>query len=182
MSATWGYSSQRASWSDEAAERLVGPILRRQMNARYIVWLHRAEGSVRRVDTDYGVDALLHTPGRHIALAVRVRSSSAHKWHQVTLRDESLQTAGRRLETDKSIARFMFYGWADTDMPTAPTGLLEWYIFRLQQLIDGYQSGRILADDQRRNHDASSTFVCFDIATLKRQSLMVAGSSAVVPF
>ncbi len=71
-----------------------------------------------RLDTHCGVDALLQTPERNIALAVRLRGFSyLVTYGDITIRYDSLQNLGKALEMQKSIARFMFYGcW----MLTAP--------------------------------------------------------------
>lgn len=127
-----------------------------------------------RLDKQYGVDVVIATERRNSAWAVRLRGRSyLQRFGDVTIRYESLQTYGKKLEMQKSIARFLFYGWCDTDRPRAPKALLAWHIIYLQPLVDKFLNGRIAFSGPHRNKDQSSTFVSFSVDTLKSEQLLV---------
>lgn len=178
MASIHGYDSDRDAWSRDASERLLPPLLRTCFDARDIVWAWSTDdGWMRRLDTHYGVDAMLRCARRNVALAVRIRARSAAKYANVTVRYRSLQTVGKVLETEKAIARFYFYGVADTEKSRPPSRLVEWVIVDLQRLLDYWIRGDI-PFTLGKNIDPSATFLCFKYGDLQDRLLLYKSSQA----
>lgn len=174
MSTPAGFSAEDR-WSIDATERLLEPIIRDVFSAQRILYTWNS-----KLDRYYGVDALLHTPRRNVALAIRVRGYYYyHRFGDITLRHESLRTMGKALETQKSIARFMLYAWVDTDRPEPPTSVVDWHVIYLQRLLDRFLTGELSASGPYANHDGSSNLVAFSVPDLQRLGLIY--RSAPVP-
>lgn len=150
------------------------------MSARRITWAWDPDSGIDRLDKDYGCDAMVDTGRRLVALAVRLRGAQFRRFGDITLRHLSLQTPGKMLESKKAIARFMFYGWCDTDRPTPPSSLVDWYIVWLQRLLDRWNQGR-LSPRLQANHDPSSTFAAFRVADLSAAGLVLCGNDRPPP-
>lgn len=104
---SYGYDTERDTWSMSATERLFPAIARQVFLAQKIEYAWRS--SIKRLDLEYGVDALIKTPGKHVAVAIRIRGRKFYRYYRdLTLRYESLQNPRKLLEIQKSIARFMF--------------------------------------------------------------------------
>lgn len=177
-----GFDPERDRWSRRATEDLFPTIALQVFNTQQdkIVYAWDDPG-IDRIDKEYGVDALLHTPKRNVALAIRIRSYEYYqKFGDVTIRLDSLQTLGKMLEMQKSIARFMFYAWGNTDKPFAPTKLVDWHIIFLQRLVDLYLAGRLPYNGPFKNGDKSSRLVGFTVSTLQNQGLIYRSNQQVI--
>jgi hypothetical protein len=168
----YGYNAERDGWSMGATEGLFPAIARQVFLAQKIEYAWRS--SIKRLDLEYGVDALIKTPRKHVAVAIRIRGKKFHQYYQdLTLRYESLQTPRKLLETQKSIARFMFYGWGDTDRPLLPARLVDWYVVWLQELTDAVIERKIPYKGPFSNKDRSSKFIAFDLNVLQQKGLIL---------
>lgn len=169
-----GYDSDRDRWSRRATEALFPEIAQNIFNTtpKNIIYTWDSD-LLDRLDKHYGVDALLQSSKRNTALAIRIRSNEYYrKFGDVTIRLDSLQTMGKKLEMQKSIARYMFYAWGDTDKPIAPARLVDWHVIWLQRLVDLYLKGTLPFNGPFKNGDESSRLVGFDVATLKSKGLI----------
>lgn len=177
------YDPERDRWSRRATETLLWPIARDNFNVLtqddiLYAWNNL---DMDRLDKEYGVDAILHTKERRVALAIRIRGHYYYRtFGDVTVRLDSLQTLGKMLEMQKSIARFMFYAWGDTDKPELPTVLVDWHVIFLHRLIDSYLKGKIAYRGPFWNNDESSRLVAFTIAELKNHGLICKSKGEVV--
>lgn len=179
----FGFDSERDRWSRRTTEDLFPPIALSVFNTKKenIIYAWN-DPEIRRIDTDYGVDILLHTPQRRVALAARVRGFEYYqKFGDVTIRLDSLQNLGKALEMQKSIARFMFFAWGDTDKPFEPTRFVDWHVIYLQRLIDLYLKGQIKFTGPFSNSDKSSRLVGFGIKQLKANSLIYKSNEQLQP-
>ncbi len=168
----YGYDTERDAWSMRATEGLFPAIARQVFLAQEIEYAWKS--SIKRLDLEYGVDALIQTPGKHIAVAIRIRGRKFYRYYRdLTLRYESLQTPCKLLEIQKSIARFMFYGWGDTDRPLLPARLIDWYVVWLQELTDAVIERRIPYKGPFSNKDRSSRFIAFDFNVLRQKGLIL---------
>ena len=171
----YGFDPERDAWSRDATERLLPPLLEALWSARRIEFAWRS--GMDRLDTQYGVDCLVETPRRQVALAVRLRGVSYYRrYGDITIRYDSLQNLGKALEMQKSIARFLFYGWCDTDRPKSATRLVDWHILWLQRIVDQYLAGRLQPARTMANHDGSSRFVVFGLQELRQRGLVLASA------
>ena len=169
-----GFSAGRDQWSRDAMRRFLPEICRDVFGSDHIIYADAAK--IDQLDKQYGVDAIVHAPRRHVALAVRLRSQ--RYWlspGDITIRYDSLQTSGKALEMRKSIAHYLVFGWCNTDFPQPPTGLLDWHVVALQRLMDAYLLGRLQPEsgNPRRNRDQSSQLMGFAVADLRRLRLML---------
>lgn len=172
MSVNHGFDPNRDNWSIDATERLFEPIAAEVFGVKRIEYAWRS--SIDRLDKQYGVDALLQTPRRNVALAIRLRSQRYYKgFGDITIRYESLQNLGKALEMQKSIARLLFYGWCDTDIPDPPTAIVDWHVIWLQRLVDDFLAGKLPYTEPRWNKDGSSTFLAFDVGLLRERKLIL---------
>lgn len=173
MTVSHGFDPGRDRWSQEATERLLPPLLEKAFgpNTAEYAWNNP---DLRRIDTHYGVDALLQCQQRNVALAIRLRGAAYYVKHgDITLRYDSLQTAGKFLEVRKSIARYLFYGWADTDLPAPPSRLQDWHVIWLQELVDAYLSGTLQYTGPFSNGDKSSRLIGVSLQELRRRHLVL---------
>jgi hypothetical protein len=169
-----GFDPERDRWSRRATEDLFPAIALRVFNTPQdkIVYAWNDQ-SIDRMDKEYGIDALLHTPKRNVALAIRIRGYEYYqKFGDITIRLDSLQTLGKMLEMQKSIARFMFYAWGNTDKPYAPTVFADWHVVFLQRLVDLFLAKRIRYSGPFVNGDKSSRLVGFAVPELERHGLI----------
>jgi hypothetical protein len=167
-----GYDTERDKWSMGATERLFPAIARQVFLAQKIEYAWRSP--IKRLDLEYGVDALIKTPRKHVAVAIRIRGKKFyHYYRDLTLRYESLQNPRKLLEIQKSIARFMFYGWGDTDRPLTPARLVDWYVVWLQELTDAFIERKIPYKGPFSNKDRSSRFIAFDLNVLQQKGLIL---------
>ena len=173
------HDPERDRWSRRATESLFPQIARdvfgvaKQEDVIY-TW---NQPDIDRLDKEYGVDILLHTPRRRVALAARIRGYEYYKsFGDVTIRLDSLYTLGKMLEMQKSIARFMFYAWGDSDKPILPVRFVDWHIILLQELIDLYLKGKIKSNGPFSNGDKSSRLVGFGIQELSQHKLIYRSS------
>lgn len=176
MAVRWGFDTDRDKWSRDASQRLVIPVLRESIGAQQVYWMW--EESTAWMDMQFGVDALVQTNRRNVALAIRLRGRSYYdnpRFRDITIRYESLQTLGKALEMQKSIARYLFYGWCDTDRPQRPERLVGWHIVRLQELVDQALRGD-LPIVPICNRDGSSKFVAFTVDELIQHRLILRSS------
>lgn len=168
-----GFDPERNRWSIETAELLFPPIAKQIYKAEQIIYAWNCEG-IDRLDKHYGVDSIITSVRqRNAAIAIRVRGY--HYWQEfgdVTIRYDSLQTLGKMLEMQKSIARFLFYAWADTDRPMPASDFVDWHSILLQRLVDQFMLDRIDYKGPFENVDESSRLVAFNIATLRRMGLL----------
>jgi hypothetical protein len=180
------YSPDRDNWSIEATERLFPPIAKQVFNTdpKNIIYAWNYP-EIDRLDLDYGTDAILKTPRRNVALAIRIRGFYYFdRFGDITIRYDSLQTLGKELEIRKSIARFMFYGWGDTNSPGTrrdkidpttirpPTKIVYWYVIWLQRLIDVYLRKDLRYTGPHPNGDKSSRLVGISVSELDRHGLI----------
>lgn len=117
-----GYDSERDRWSRRATEDLFPEIAKSVFNTnpQNIIYTWNID-ELDGLDKHYGVDAVLRSSLRNTALAIRIRSNKYYRdFGDITIRLDSLQTLGKMLEMQKSIARFMFFAWGNTDKPIAP--------------------------------------------------------------
>lgn len=181
---TLRYSEDRDNWSIEATERLFPPIAKKHLDTEpnNIIYAWNDPG-IDRLDKDYGTDAILTTNRpRNVALAIRLRGIDYfNKFGDITIRYDSLYTLGKKLEMQKSIARFMFYAWGDTNTPgtknpqveiAPPSRFVGWYLVFLQRLIDKFIKGELKHSDPFRNSDRSSRLIGISIDELDRQGLI----------
>lgn len=141
--------------------------------------VQRFEGKKDFVDKELGIDVLVTTgKGRQCAVAERFRGAKYKRHQDLTIREESLYNVGKVLELHKSIARYMLYGYADTNQEDLqpPQSITQWLLIDLQLTIDKYMSNKIPFRAQR-NHDGSSCFICLTFDTLRDLHLVVFESS-----
>lgn len=175
MSNGYGFDPERDKWSRLSTEKLFPPIAKSvfRTERERIIYAWDAAFSIDRLDKDYGVDAILQTEKRHVALAVRIRGLYYYnEFGDITIRLDSLQTMGKMLEMQKSIARFMFYAWGNANRPILPTAFVDWHVLLLQRLVDLYLLKRIRYCGPFWNKDKSSRLVGFSVKTLKEHALI----------
>ena len=140
--------------------------------------IQRPQGNKDWLDKHYGVDALITSwRGRNFAVAERFRGKSYHSYQELTLRFQSLWTDSKVLEVDKSIARVMLYGYADTNKPTPPNEIIQWIIVDLQLLLDKYHSRQLKPVSEEENNDCSSTFLAFGFQQLREAGVVIRESN-----
>jgi hypothetical protein len=174
-----GFDPERSRWSNDAIETLFPKIAQDVFNTSKdnIIYAWR-DPSIEVIDTHYGIDILLKTPNRNVAIAARMRGKYYYnRFGDVTLRYDSLQTLGKMLEVQKSIARFLWYAWGNSDRPIAPTMTLDWHIIFLQRLVDKFLKREISFSGPFPNGDQSSRLIGFDIKDLQRLNLIYTSNS-----
>lgn len=169
-----GYSDQRRGWSDKIIEDFCVPAVRRIGFSECVLM----KGSKwKAADLKYGADALLTTDkGADKWCAFRVRGSSFFEvdgLREVTIRNESLITSGKKLESEKTKADYLFYAVADSDRGHPATGLLRWHLVSLQEALVLYRRGKLYGDE-KCNRDGSSSFLIFAVEDLRKFGLIVA--------
>jgi hypothetical protein len=184
------FDPERDRWSIDATERLFPPIAQNVFNTIPDNIVYAWHSNIDRLDTDYGTDAILKSKNRNIALAIRIRGIYYYQeFGDITIRYDSLKTLGKKLEMQKSIARFMFYGWGDTNSPgvprklirsgkidklsiSPPSNLVDWNIIFLQRLIDAYLKGKLNYSGPYNNSDGSSRLIGIALSDLKSLQLI----------
>lgn len=192
-----GFDEDRDQWSIEATERLFPPIAWTVFRTKPENITYAWHSDINRLDTQYGIDCLLKTEKRNVALAVRIRGIYYYiTFGDITIRYDSLQTLGKMLEMQKSIARFMFYGWGDTNSPGVPKKLIregkvdritikppdcliDWHVIWLQRLIDLYLKGNLQYQGPYLNGDGSSRLVGISLSELTRHNLIYKSKSDI---
>jgi len=134
--------------------------------------IQRFEGQRDFVDKDLGIDVVVTADsGRQYALAERFRSAKWQKYQELSIRQESLYNIGKALEVNKSIARYMLYGYADGDLGKSPTRITQWLLVNLQETLDLYRTKRI-PYTVKSNRDPSSTFILIRFDDLRERNLV----------
>ena len=175
---SYGFDPDRDEWSRDASVRLLPAVLGSIMPYRKIVWAW--ESGIDRLDKYYAVDAIVQTPRRNIALAIRFRGYSYWKrFGDITIRYDSLQNLGKALEIQKSIARFIFYGWLDTDPPVPGKEMVDWHLIWLQRLVDLHLRGVLPHKGPYPNTDGSSRLVAFTPELLRKHKLIYKSKTVI---
>jgi hypothetical protein len=157
-----GYEPTRNNWSKYIQETLLLPELKN---------IFGSDSEINNVvgtdmDVFYGTDFILKTSTRTYPFGFRARGKKYLKYHEVTIRNESLQTFGKLLEIKTTMARYLFYCWVNAELNQTPTEILNWYIVDLQTLIELYINKKLYPVGNILNRDASSTFLPFYVTDL----------------
>jgi hypothetical protein len=178
----YGFDPARNRWSNDAVERLFPKIAQNYLSAQDVVFAW-SDNNLVQFDTHYGTDAILTTDKqRNIAIAIRIRGLYYYnRFGDITIRFDSLQTIGKMLEMSKSIARFLFFAWVDTDRPKKATKFVDWHVIWLQRLVDKFMVGELVYSGPFDNNDDSSRLIGINIQELERHNLIYTSSPIVSP-
>ena len=172
----YGFDPDRFNWGKNCLNKLA-PAALKSIFGNDIIITALDDGTeliYDILDKNYGVDYLLASSVRNVSIAARVRGVSYYRYHDITIRHKSLQTPGKILESKSTIARYLFYGWVNTDKPKEPTKFVNWYMIRLVELLELYHTNKFPPNDKRYNTDYSSTFLVWNIERLKQKNLIFA--------
>jgi hypothetical protein len=192
------FDPKRDQWSIDATERLFPGIALSVFNTVPGNIVYAWHSDIDRLDTEYGTDAILKSKNRNIALAIRIRGIYYYQeFGDITIRYDSLKTLGKKLEMQKSIARFMFYGWGDTNSPgvpkrlikagkvnknsiAPPSVLVDWKVVFLQRLIDVFLRGKLNYSGPYNNGDGSSRLVGITPSELESHKLIYKSKPLII--
>lgn len=192
----YGYDNERDKWSIEATELLfphiANHIFRTTPDKIEYAWRNP---KIDCLDKAYGTDALLQSRQRNVAIAIRIRGIYYYQsYGDITIRYDSLQTLGKMLEIQKSIARFMLYAWTDANSPGLPeyligrngaepesirpaTKFIDWHVIYLQRLVDKFLKSELKYDGPYSNGDNSSRLIGISISNLEEHKLIYKSKS-----
>lgn len=164
-----GFQQSRFDWSLECGKLAERDIYTQAMQA---VKVERFKNQRDFVDKELGIDVVVTAAsGRKYAIAERFRGADYKHFQDLTIREESVYNAGKKLEVHKSIARYMLYGYADSSLNNPPTKITQWLLINLQNTLDLYLSD-YLPHGKRYNKDDSSTFLHIKFDILRRAKLV----------